>query len=595
MAHLNQIAMSVTDLRRTHAWYREVFGFIPAGGTSAFKGYLAEKVQGVKGVASTCWWLLDQQDYFQLELFEFERPAVRPLPADWRLCDIGYGMVGMHVGDFDTVLQRVSEQGSELMSDPMGEAGARRVCVRDPEGVLLEIMEDDVLAATAGAPVRDAVAVVTRSITVSVADLDKSRSFFVDMLELEEVHDLCLHTEAHEALWGLPGAQRQTLLLRAGDVLVELVEYSDPLGRKQAQDYRISDQGLLNIALGFRSRKEFERIYQRCLQGGVSGNWRPLRLGAWSVVYVNDEQGFSVELLHVQKWYDRHMGFKPKPAPVYKRSKNMKGWKTAVITGGGSGIGLRLAEMLVREGTSVGIIDRSDSAQAREILEALARQQVATQVEFFQADVTDAAALERAVNAAAEGLGVPDVAINCAGIQVAKPFAELTAEEFERVININLCGSRNFAAAVLPRMQSGAQLALMASLAGLVPSHSYAAYNASKFGVIGLAGALRLEYIAKGIEVSVICPPEVDTPMVAEERKTLPAVAVKLKETAGTMELQPACDEIMKQLRARRVTIIPSFRARAVVWVARVFPGLMRKLSERIVLATAEETGRSSA
>jgi hypothetical protein len=52
------------------------------------------------------------------------------------------------------------------------------------------------------------------------------------------------------------------------------------------------------------------------------------------------------------------------------------------------------------------------------------------------------------------------------------------------------------------------------------------------------------------------------------------------------MELVPACDEIMKQLRARRVTIIPSFRARAVVWVARVFPGLMRRLSERIVLAT---------
>jgi catechol 2,3-dioxygenase-like lactoylglutathione lyase family enzyme len=332
VAQLNQIAMSVTDLRRTHAWYREVFGFIPAGGTSAFKGYLAEKVQGVKGAASTCWWLLDQQDYFQLELFEFERPAVRPLPADWRLCDIGYGMVGLHVADFDAVLQRLSGQGSKPMSEPMGEAGARRVCVRDPEGVLLEIMEDDVLASTARRPVRSAVPVVTRSITVSVADLDKSRSFFVDVLELKEVGDQCLHTESHGALWGMPGAQRDVLLLRAGDVLVELVEYSDPVGRKRAQDYRISDQGLLNIALGFRSRREFERIYQRCLQAGITGNWRPLRLGAWSVVYVNDEQGFSVELLHVQKWYDGRMGFRPKQAPAYKRRKSMKVWDRALIT-----------------------------------------------------------------------------------------------------------------------------------------------------------------------------------------------------------------------------------------------------------------------
>ena len=468
----------------------------------------------------------------------------------------------------------------------MGEAGGRRVCVRDPEGVLLEIMEDDVLASSAGSPIRGSVPVVTRSITVSVADLNKSRSFFVGALELEEVSDLCLHSESHEALWGLPGAQREVLLVRAGDVLVELVQYSDPIGRKRAPDYRISDQGLLNIALGFRSRKEFERIYQRCLQAGITGNWRPLRLGAWSVVYVNDEQGFSVELLHVQNWYDGRMGFKPKPAPVYKGSKNMKNWDRAIITGGGSGIGLQLAKMLLREGTSVGIIDRSNSEQARETLAALAQQQGDARVEFFQADVADAEGLQRAVSAAIESLGAPDVAINCAGVQVAKPFAELTAAEFERVVSVNLYGSRNFAAAVLPSMQSGAQLALVASLAGLVPSHSYAAYNASKFGVIGLAGALRLEYIAKGIEVSVICPPEVDTPMVTEERKTLPPVAVKLKETAGTMALLPACDEIMKQLRARRVTIIPSFRARAVAWVARVFPGTMRKLSERIVLST---------
>ena len=82
MAHLNQIAMSVLDLRRTQRWYAEVFGFLPAGGTRAFKGYLAEKVQGVPGARSTCWWIVDQKDYFQLELFEFERPEVRPMPPD---------------------------------------------------------------------------------------------------------------------------------------------------------------------------------------------------------------------------------------------------------------------------------------------------------------------------------------------------------------------------------------------------------------------------------------------------------------------------------------------------------------------------------
>jgi NAD(P)-dependent dehydrogenase (short-subunit alcohol dehydrogenase family)/catechol 2,3-dioxygenase-like lactoylglutathione lyase family enzyme len=586
MAHLNQIAMSVTDLRRTHAWYQAVFGFIPAGGTSAFKGYIAEKVQGVKAAASTCWWLADQQDYFQLELFEFKTPEVRPLPQDWRLCDIGYGMIGLHVVDFDAVMCRLTEQGSAALSESLGEPGCRRVCVRDPEGVLLEIMEDDVLASTAAEPVRADVPVVTRCITVSVADLEKSRAFFVDVLELALVSDISLHTDAHEALWGLAGAKRASLLLRAADVLVELVQYSDPLGRKQAADYRISDQGLLNIALGFRSRKEFQRIYERCLKSGVTGNWRPLRLGAWSVVYVNDEQGFSVELLHVEPWYDGFMGFRPKPAPIYKRNKPMKDWDTALITGGGSGIGREFAQQLLRRGTSVAVVDRSDMAESRSSLEVAAQVVPGTRVYFYQADVTDAAGLQQTVGRATEELGKLDLVINSAGIQIAKPFATITAQEFEKVVITNLCGSRNLAAAALPHMQSGSQLALVASLAGLVPSHSYAAYNASKYGVVGLAGALRLECISCGIKVSVICPPEIDTPMVVEERKTLPPVAMKLKDAAGSLELQPACTEMLSQLSKGRALIIPGIRARMVARVARIFPGLMRWFSERIVLST---------
>ncbi len=153
------------------------------------------------------------------------------------------------------------------------------------------------------------------------------------------------------------------------------------------------------------------------------------------------------------------------------------------------------------------------------------------------------------------------------------------------MVTINLVGSRNFAAAVLPHMRAGSQLALIASLAGLVPGYYYAAYNASKFGVVGLAGALRLEYIAKGIEVSAVCPPEVVTPMVMEERKTMTAVGAKLKSTAGSLELQPACDAIMKQLKARRFLVIPGVRARLVALSARLFPGVLRWFSERMVVS----------
>jgi NAD(P)-dependent dehydrogenase (short-subunit alcohol dehydrogenase family) len=260
----------------------------------------------------------------------------------------------------------------------------------------------------------------------------------------------------------------------------------------------------------------------------------------------------------------------------------MQSWNNAVITGGGSGIGFELARRLLVDGSSVAIIDRSSNDAAKDQLAALAGERVS----FHLADVTDAQALQTVFTTIVADLGAPDLVINCAGIQIAKPFAELSGEEFERVVSVNLYGSRNLAAAALPHMRSGSQLALMASLAGLVPSHSYAAYNASKFGVVGLAGALRLECIDRGIEVSVICPPEVNTQMVVEERKNLPLVAGKLKDTAGTLEVGPACQSMLRQLGRRRVLIIPGWRASVVAWIARMFPGIMRRVSERIVLST---------
>ena len=78
---LNQIALSVVDLRRTERWFREGFGLLPAGGSRLMmRGALAARVQGLPGAASTCWWLVGRNPWFQLELFQFERPSAKPMP-----------------------------------------------------------------------------------------------------------------------------------------------------------------------------------------------------------------------------------------------------------------------------------------------------------------------------------------------------------------------------------------------------------------------------------------------------------------------------------------------------------------------------------
>ena len=247
----------------------------------------------------------------------------------------------------------------------------------------------------------------------------------------------------------------------------------------------------------------------------------------------------------------------------------MKQYNRVFVTGAAAGIGRRLAELALEAGADVAAFDRNPEGLGE--LTRTANQQ-GRRVHAQTVDVRDADDLTEAIAEAIQVLGPPDLAINSAGIQLAKPFEELSAEEFRRVIEVNLLGSRNFAAAVLPHMRAGGRLALVSSVAGLVPNYSYAAYSASKYAVVGLAEVLRLEYRPRGIDVSVICPPEVETNLVVEERKTQHPASATLKRTAGTLDVDTACRMIFAGLQEGGFMIIPSRRARVVAWMGKYLP-----------------------
>lgn len=261
-------------------------------------------------------------------------------------------------------------------------------------------------------------------------------------------------------------------------------------------------------------------------------------------------------------------------------------WKTAVISGGGSGIGLRLAEELLGAGARVALVDLKFGESAMARLVKAAGGKLDGRVWIFEADVRDAALVAEIAEKSVVALGQIDIAINSAGINNVIEFGDMSEAQFRRVVEINLFGSRNFAAAVWPHLQRGSQLAFVASLAGIVSNFGYAAYSASKFGVVGLAGALRIEGKVRGIDVSVICPPEVDTPMVDAEKAEAPPVTMKLKEFAGTLALEPAVREILANLRVRRFMIIPGSRARLTRRIAGVVPGLLQSITDGIVRKT---------
>lgn len=262
---------------------------------------------------------------------------------------------------------------------------------------------------------------------------------------------------------------------------------------------------------------------------------------------------------------------------------------TVYVTGGMSGLGRALAAEYIRRGADIAIFDLTVND---DVLESLSRcrQHAGQTVVAYPASVTNLGTLNEAITQAVAAIGAPQLALNCAGIQRAQPFDELSAEHFEQVIQVNLIGSRNFAAAVLPLMGKGSRLALISSMAGFVANYSYAAYSASKFGVIGLGRVLRLECKPRGIEVSLICPPEVDTPMVVDEMKSIHPVSRRLKEFGGSLSLPKAITLIVAGLDAGRGVIIPGSKAKLAYFSSRYLPDfIMNFIVDRIVCSTLRE------
>ena len=104
-SYLFQIAFSVKDLPQTINFYKNLFELDDSGSTSAFRGEIAEYVQGIKGIASTTHWLQDGRREFQLEFFQFESPRANPKPTDYQPCDIGMTRIAFYVQKIQVFLQ----------------------------------------------------------------------------------------------------------------------------------------------------------------------------------------------------------------------------------------------------------------------------------------------------------------------------------------------------------------------------------------------------------------------------------------------------------------------------------------------------------
>jgi catechol 2,3-dioxygenase-like lactoylglutathione lyase family enzyme len=304
-----QVVFSVADRERSVDWYTRGLGCVPSGGMIPENHREIGALQGLGESEARMGWVVDSQEFFKLEFFQFVRPAMRPRPDGWQACDIGYSMVSFHVTDLDATLSRLAAFGSLPLTEPLGPPGDRRVCVRDPDHTLIELMEADPRCQGPGSRRRPRVPVAARSVTASVPSLERARRFFVDVLGMTATAG-SLHSPEHEALWGLSGAARDVLVVWSGDFAIELVRYDRPLGRPRPEGYRISDQGILNVALGSRSPARYRAMLASVAQAGYPTN-TPLSFPFAEVNYVMDDEGFSAELFFLEASGDEAMGFVP--------------------------------------------------------------------------------------------------------------------------------------------------------------------------------------------------------------------------------------------------------------------------------------------
>jgi len=240
------------------------------------------------------------------------------------------------------------------------------------------------------------------------------------------------------------------------------------------------------------------------------------------------------------------------------------------ITGYASGLGKQLAMSYLAQGFSLLLCDVSPNNDF--VLELKQQASMQQKVAVFHVDICEAVTLKQQLDYAVRSFGQIDLCIHCAGILVSKPFMQISNNEFQQIMDVNVMGTRNLVAAVVPHLDNGAQLGLIASMAGLTGVYGYSAYGASKFAVMGMGKALQFELKALGIDVSLICPPSVDTPMVQSEAKTIHPATKVMKDMVGTLTVSEASEQIMHGLKKRHAVIIPGKRAKMVYYSERYLP-----------------------
>lgn len=255
--------------------------------------------------------------------------------------------------------------------------------------------------------------------------------------------------------------------------------------------------------------------------------------------------------------------------------------KVAIITGAGSGIGKALAEELARRGAHV-VISDINAERIEKVAEEVA--QSGGKITALTLDVSDYGAVKEMIDDAVAAHGRIDYVFNNAGIAIAGPAKDFSIDDWRKVIDTNLYGVVSGVAVAYPIMvrQGSGHIINTASIEGLMPLPATASYVTSKYGIVGLSSALRIEGAAHGVKVSAVCPGYVRTAIFTDSKN----ISIDRQNFQGPPDWigitpQECAKIILRGVERNEALIIVTFIAKLFWVLNRVSPNLVIKMMQR--------------
>jgi 3-dehydrosphinganine reductase len=268
--------------------------------------------------------------------------------------------------------------------------------------------------------------------------------------------------------------------------------------------------------------------------------------------------------------------------------------KNTIVTGGSSGIGKATARLLARRGANVAIIARRQHLldAALQEFEAL-RVDQAQVFQAFSANLSDWEQAQAAISAVTADRRAPDILINAAGIAHPSYFEELSIEIFRRTMEIDFFGTLYPCKLVAPLMieRHSGQIVNFSSMAGFLGVFGYTAYGAAKFAVRGFSDVLRAELKPHGVHVSVVFPPDTDTPQLHYEEQFKPLETKRIAGSTGLMKPEQVAQAVVKGIEKNRYVITPGFESTLYFWLTNPAFGFVRWYMDRAIVGARKERG----